>query len=272
MLDAFSLPAPPIASAPYASWRASPEAMEGEALQARGALPLNLPVQVPLEIRGFTLLAYRLPEARLRAHVPEALPLYVFEEDGQRWAWLTIFLGEVGPRGLTQFPALPVSFYQVNYRAHMRVDGVETIFIFRSAIGQPLAAAGSRAMLNFPASWRSATVAGFGQPDQRIRIGDEGEELQLETAAAGPLPAVSPFETPEAAKAFFTDVPLALFAADGLHLRKMVSPHPPLAPVACRLKGISMPWAQGAGLLTEAEAREPVAIYWQRCAPFPVRI
>ncbi|MFP5501456.1 MAG: DUF2071 domain-containing protein [Candidatus Sericytochromatia bacterium] len=236
------------------------------------ALPLHLPWTIQLELRGYTLLVYRLPEDRLRGLVPAELPLEVFEADGRRMTWLTVFLGENVLKGVAQLPAVPLSFYQVNYRAYVRAEGQTSLYILRSAVSHPLVAAGARATLSFPAVWQPVHREAAMTPRQVVRMGAGGAELTLRTVEDGPLPLIPPFESPEAATAHLADVPVARYAADGRQIKQIQSPHPPIAPQNLRAEQLELRWANEAGILTAAEAAAPLAIYWQARAAFPLRV
>lgn len=89
-----------------------------------------------------------IPMETLRARVPRALPLDLFE--GQAWVSVTpFFLSHARPRGLPRFPSLS-DFPELNFRTYVTLDGKPGVYFFSLDAGSRLAVEGARAFYHLP--------------------------------------------------------------------------------------------------------------------------
>jgi uncharacterized protein YqjF (DUF2071 family) len=118
----------------------------------------------------------------LRSHVPEELPLDVF--DGSAWIGITPFrISGFRLRGMLPLPVIS-SFLEVNARTYVSVDGKPGISFFSLDTESPLAAAAARWAYSLPyyVAEQEAHRRGPWLDFSSRRVGAAGRESALELA------------------------------------------------------------------------------------------
>ena len=129
---------------------------------------------------------WRVPAARLRALVPEALEIDTF--DGTGWVSMTPFrLTNLRPRFLPPLPGIS-DFLEMNFRTYVRVGDKPGIWFFSLDAASPLAVAAARLTYRLPyrnAHMRMRRADGWIQYESR-RAGASGAEFVGRYRGVGP--------------------------------------------------------------------------------------
>ena len=103
---------------------------------------------------------WRVDVAVLRARVPAALPLDVY--DGEAWLGVVPFrMTNVAPRGVPPVP-LVSSFPELNVRTYVSVEGRPGVYFFSLDAGNALAVAAARTLFGLPYFSADMQVAEVG--------------------------------------------------------------------------------------------------------------
>ncbi len=101
---------------------------------------------------------WRVDPAQLRAKVPSAFELDLFEDD----AWIAVVpfaMTNVAPRGVPSVPWLS-EFAEMNVRTYVRVGNRPGVYFFSLDAGSALAVRAARTLLNLPYYVASMSVVG----------------------------------------------------------------------------------------------------------------
>jgi uncharacterized protein YqjF (DUF2071 family) len=134
---------------------------------------------------------WRVPEAELRPHVPEALSLDTF--DGSAWLAITPFhLTGLRLRGLLPVPLLS-SFLELNTRTYVSLRGKAGIYFFSLDAGSALAVEAARRLYRLP-YFRANMSADFGSEIEYSSERAEGTRASFRgsfSATGEPAPAAT---------------------------------------------------------------------------------
>jgi uncharacterized protein len=133
-----------------AEYLATP-ARQAAVVEGTGHRPWPLPDREWVQAQTWEHLLFahwRVPEAELRRHVPEELPLDTF--DGSAWIGITPFqLSGLRVRGLPPLPYLS-SFLELNTRTYVSLDGKAGIYFFSLDAESALAVEAARRLYRLP--------------------------------------------------------------------------------------------------------------------------
>jgi hypothetical protein len=238
--------------------------------------PPLLPVPLGVVLEGYTLISWAIPPERLKGLLPPMFRPATTVLDGRPVAWFSAFVGRNRLRTVGPFPALPLRFAQLNYRTYVQHADGHGLYFLKSVVGDPLAAAGLRALAQFPADWRpfeyTPTIRGDRLAHVSAKVGFGGSEADLDAESTGEAPATAGFASSEASVAFLGDVGVAAFSRGAGRFGTMISVHPPLRPEGGRLNHARLAWPVERGLLTPDEVARPDSVLMQAMVDFPTYV
>jgi hypothetical protein len=205
-----------------------------------------------VSIERCTLVVWGIPPERLAERIPAALRLETCEADGQKpRALLALLAGRIrlSPFGL----ALP-AFTQVSYQVYVRNGPARGIYVLRSLIHSRPLAVTSRGAFGFPAQGGRLSLR--WEPSGRAEIRSPEAQLSFTRERA-------PFAEPFLGATHLLLCPSAAYwtrRGEDLGALDLTSTTPD--PLSGTIEAAKLPWLEEQQLLSEDEARQPLAVYF----------
>jgi uncharacterized protein YqjF (DUF2071 family) len=195
----------------------SDAAAQARGLRERGHRPWRTPEQPWLQRQTWRDLLFAhwpLPPERVRAVVPDALPIDTFE--GQAWIAVTPFeVTGLRLRGTFPVPALS-RFAETNVRTYTTVDGRPGIYFFSLDAASALAVAAARATYRLPYFHARISIERAGNEVRYTTTRDGGSaSLRVDYRPVHP-----PFRAPPGSLAHFLIERYCLYTVDGSRVHR----------------------------------------------------
>jgi hypothetical protein len=231
-------------------------------------------ISVDMTLKNVLYLSYLVPAARVRALVPERLPLAIIE--GERVFISAVSLTSERVR-LNVCPWPRFRYHQLNLRTYVLdpKTGGMAVYFFRSGLTSATTSRLTR-LLGLP--WEHADLSLDVRRDDPDTVtgylleGNWDGPLRIEASTMAKRPeSFGPFTDLEHMMAYLINPPAGYYGPSGKTRRFEVS-HRSLSPFSADLRDVSLPTMEGLGLLSAGEMAHPHDVLYLPEASFRIHM